>query len=234
MSILSPSTFLDLVQRACLECGLDTYPSTVVGATGEAENFVNWTNQSWKEIQTKYPDWGWKRVSPGVSFVTTAGQNFYTPTQAGVSSGAVSQWCRNTFRNYQTSVGQASEIFMDYLDYDDWRDNYLFGALRTAQVRPFVFSIRPTDFAIALQTPLSGYTIEGDYFSSPVDFVNDGDTPDIPSQYIMAIVHQVMMFYGAYESAPDVYNRGRELFNKMMGQLEKTRLPEVLGCGPLA
>lgn len=234
MSILNPSTYLDCVQRACLECGLGSYPTTTANQSGQALDFCNWTNQAWLEIQSKYPDWGWMLVSPGVSFATVAGQNYYTPAQAGVSSGAVSQWKRETVRNYQTSVGQLSEVFMDYLEYDDWRDSYLFGALRTAQVRPLTFSIRLSDFAICLQTPLSGYTIEADYFSAPAPFVNDGDTTTLPSQFVIAIVYRTMMFYGAFESAPDVYNDGKDKYNALMGRLERTRLKEVTGCGPLA
>lgn len=234
MSLLNPTTYLDLVQRSCEDCGINAYPATVLGNVGQALNFCNWVNQSWIEVQSKYTDWSWKRVTPGVSFVTVAGQNYYTPSQAGVAAGAVAQWARQTFRNYQTAVGPASEIFMEPVDYDAWRDGYLFGALRTAQVRPFVFAIRPTDFALCLQTPLAGYTITGDYFSVPTPLVNDADLPDLPNQYIMAIVYRTMMFYGAYESAPDVYNDGKDKYNMVMNRLEKTRLKEVTGCGPLA
>lgn len=234
MSVLNPTTYLDLVQRSVVECQIPGGgPSTVVGQEGQALEFCVWVNEAWKEIQAKYTDWGWMLVSPGVSFVTVAGQQMYTPTQAGVSAGVVGQWKRDTFRNYLTSSGTPSEVHMHYVEWDEWRDNYLFGALRTAQVQPIVFTIAP-NFDLGLQTPLAGYTITGDYFRAPTGLEEDDDTVDIPAQYIMAIVYRTMMFYGASESAPEVYSSGEAQFNKMMGRLEKTRLPEVRGPGALA
>jgi hypothetical protein len=236
MSVLNPTTYLDLVQRAAQECQLAATISisTTVGQTGQEQDFCNWVNESWKEIQGKYPNWGWKLVSPGVSFTTVAGQQFYTPTAAGVPEGTVKSWDRRTFRNYLTSGGVLTEFFMEYVEYNRWRDGYLLGALRTAQVRPMVFTIRPNDFAIGLQTPLAGYTVTADYFRAVVPFAADADVPSIPVEFIMAIVYRTMMFYGAAESAADVYNMGQTNFNKYMGRLEATRLEEVEGPGALA
>lgn len=234
MSVLNPSTYLDLVQRSIMDCQVaGDGPTTTVATSGQNQDFCNWVNAAWIEIQSKYTDWAFLMVSPGVAFATVAGQAFYTPTQAGVTAGVVSSWRRHTFRNYQTSVGQSSETFMEYIPWDQWRDGYQFGALRTAQVRPYVYTIDP-NLRLGIQTPLAGYTITGDYYAAPIALSADADIPAIPSQYIMAIVYRTMMFYGAIESAPEVYSTGEKEFNKLMGRLEKTRLPEVLGPGALA
>ena len=42
-----------------------------------------------------------------------------------------------------------------------------------------------------------------------------------------ALVYQAMMQYGAYESAPEVYNRGEKEYDKLMQRLELQRLPDV-------
>jgi hypothetical protein len=194
---------------------------------------VGWINSAWIEIQKKHHDWSFLLVSPGVSFATVAGQTLYTPTQTGIVADALGMWKRDTFRNYLTSTGVASEIYMNYLPYDEWRDLYQYGALRTTNVRPQVMTIAP-NFSIGLQTPLAGYTVTGDYYAEPTAFAADDDVPSLPSQHIMIIVYRAMMSYGAFESAPEVYQRGQVEYQNYMAQMEKLRMPEILSAGSLA
>lgn len=233
MSLLNPETFLDLVQRTSFECGIaGPGPSTLVGATGQNADLFNWVNQAWLEIQSKHPYWLFKRVSPGVSFATVAGQMIYTPTQAGVTVGDVAAWDIGTFRVYKTATGTSSEIFMEFEDYDIWRDCYQIGALRTAQVQPIVFTVLPNR-SLGIQCPLAGYTITGDYFSVPTPFTADGDIPSIPKQYIMLIVYEAMKKYAFFESAPDVLNQAKTYADPLMTRLENTNLPPIRTCGAL-
>lgn len=80
-------TFLQLCQRACIECGvasgqaiLSALP-TVVGATGSLGRVVNWVNDAWNDIQCLHDDWDFMRSSnllgAGVAFQTIAGQASY-------------------------------------------------------------------------------------------------------------------------------------------------------------
>ena len=233
MSVANPSTFLDLCQRLASECGVSgSGPSTVTGQTGESARLVNWIATRWLTIQRRHPDWHFLLVSPGVSFVTVAGQALYTPTQCGVTAGVVGQWKRDTFRCYLTASGTPTEIFLRYLDYDLWRDLYQYGTLRTTQVQPTVMTVTP-NFSIGLQTPLAGYTITGDYFLAPVALTADSDVPTIPIQHIMGIVYGAMMDYGTFESAPEVYQRGLEGYLNTLAELEKNRLPEIQAVGCL-
>lgn len=172
-------------------------------------------------------------VRPGVSFTTVAGQVEYTPTQAGITSGIVGSWRVNTFRRYLTTSGQASEVGMTYKDYDTWRDGYYIGSLRTTQVDPIVFTVSP-EKNLLLQCPLAGYTITGEYYRAPEVFDADGDVSILPVELNMAIVYQAMMYYGHYESAPEVFNRGEVGFNKLMKRFEKKWLPTIRGAGSLA
>lgn len=233
MSLLQPTTFLDCVQRLAFECGIaGTGPTTVLNPTGQTADLVNWVGAAWLEIQNLHTDWSFMLQSPGVSFTTIAGQALYTPTACGIAAGEVSEWKRDTFRNYLTSAGTPSEVQMDYVPYDEWRDLYQIGALRTSQIRPLVFTVHP-DQSIGLATPLTGYTITGDYYSTPVAFAADDDEPSLPTKFIMAIVYKAMMFYGAYESAPETYNQGEAQYNKFITRMEVGRLPEIRSCGAL-
>lgn len=234
MSVLNPTTFLEFTQRTSSECGIPgSGPSALSGSTGQAQLLFQWVAQAYTEIQTKHPDWRFMLVRPGVSFTTVAGQVEYTPTQAGITSGIVGSWRVNTFRRYLTTSGQASEVGMTYKDYDTWRDGYYIGSLRTTQVDPIVFTVSP-EKNLLLQCPLAGYTITGEYYRAPEVFDADGDVSILPVELNMAIVYQAMMYYGHYESAPEVFNRGEVGFNKLMKRFEKKWLPTIRGAGSLA
>jgi hypothetical protein len=229
--------YLALCKRLRLECGISgTGPSTVVSQTGEMERLTTWINAAWQDIQTAHKDWGWMRQS--ASFTTVAGQASYAlgsgAGTVGVSVATFGMWARDTARNYYTSTGTNSELFMDYIPYESWRNIYQFGANRAAYSRPIQFTIAP-DKSIGLgPVPIVGYTITLDYFTAPVDLAADADIPALPTEFHMAIVYKAMMMYGAYESAPEVYQRGELEFAKLMARLDADRLPEVTFAGALA
>jgi hypothetical protein len=150
-------------------------------------------------------------------------------TTSGTQSGNQTATSNNT----TTFGGLRSEVFMDYLDYDGWRDAYLYGALRSTRSRPGMITITP-DKSIGLgPVPAAGYTALGDYFAAPSYMAADLDIPTLPTQFHMAIVYRAMMAYAGYESASEVYQRGEVEFNKMMRRLTIDRTPEVTFGGAL-
>lgn len=234
MSVLNPTTFLEFTQRVSSECGIPgSGPSALSGATGQNQMLFQWVAQAYSEIQTKHPDWRFMLVRPGVSFATVGSQIEYTPMQAGISAGTVGAWRTNTFRRYLTSAGQSSEVRMTYYDYDTWRDRFNIGSLRTSAVDPVVFTVSPEKYLL-LQCPLAGYTITGEYYRSPEVFDADGDVSILPVELNLAIVYQAMMYYGHYESAPEIFNRGETGYNRLMKRFEKLWLPTIRGAGSLA
>jgi len=173
MSVEIPSTFLDLAKRTALEVGIASQPTTVVGQTGELQKIVVWVATSWLEIQSKHLDWHFLRKS--TSWVTVAGQGTYTTLQCGIAAGRFGLWDVETFRNYTTAVGTDDEIHMVKLDYDDWRDGYLFGATRSVRSRPTVFAVTPGHGIALGPVPATGYTCTADYFEAPVPLTLDVD-----------------------------------------------------------
>jgi len=234
MSILNPQTFLELTQRLAHECQLPVDGVTgVTGATGQEFDLFAWISQAALEIDEMREDWAYLLVHPGVSFTTVAGQQLYTPTQAGIAAADVSKWRINTFRNYLTSSGYPSELAMTHLEYDAWLSSEKFGAKRTTQVRPMVFTITP-EKSIGLQCPLAGYTVIADYYREPVVLEADANEPLIPPRYRMAIVYKAMMEYGAEENDATLHNRAERLFTNMLHRMERTQLPSISGDGALA
>lgn len=232
--------YLQLTQRLWQEAGVaGAYPglTTVANQTGELQRLVSWTNDAWRDIQNAHDDWGWMRSS--ASFATVAGQANYPlgtgPGTAGVAASAYGRWLPNTARNYVTSVGTNSEAAMDVeSSYDAWRDTYFFGAARSTTSRPSVICVGPDKTLYLGPVPGAGYTVTLDYFTARTDLSVDADTPALPAKYHMAIVFRALMYYGAYEAAPEVYQRGELEFGKLMARMTQDRLPPVEWAAPLA
>ncbi len=162
------------------------------------------------------------------TFSATAGGS--PVNTSGTQSGAHSMTSNNT----TIFAGLKSEVFMDYDDYDTWRDSYLYGALRLVETRPMRMSIAPNKSLCLGPIPVAGYTILGDYFRVPSYMAADADIPGLPSQYHMAIVYKALISYGEYEESPAVVQRGTRNFTSFMRRLTNDRLPEVELCGALA
>lgn len=235
--------FLQTVNRAITECGVSGGPiSTTAGQTGSIQRVINWVGDSWNEIQTEHDDWDWMRSSnilgAGASFVPSAGQFTValgtSPGQVGIAVDSFGKWDRDTFRCYVTTVGTSSELFLDEIPFDVWRDAYMFGAMRQVQTRPVAVAVGP-DQSVNLGPPSNGlYTVTADYWVPPSVMANDGDTPTgLPLRFHMLIVYKAMMKYAGYESAVEVYQRGSAEYNLMFAQLEAVRLPRISFAGAL-
>lgn len=228
--------FLALAQKLVEKGGIaGTGPTSVIGQTGELKRAVNWINEAWLNIQELREDWDWMRGS--VSFQTVPQQATYTQQQAGITD--LAEWLMNTsfcsFRTYDTNVGPNSEIFLNYITYDNYRDTYLYGNMRQSYARPLYITVTP-DMSIALgQIPDStNYTIVGDYFKTPTQMVENTDTPNLPDRFHMLIVYLALMYYGEYEQDEYVRATAEVNYNKMMGRLNISQLPEVVAGGALA
>jgi len=228
--------FLALAQKLVEKCGISgTGPTTVANQTGELKRAVNWINEAWLNIQQSREDWDWMRGS--VSFQTVPNQATYTQQQCGITD--LAEWLMNssicTFRTYDTNVGVGSEIFLSYIDWNTYRDVYLYGNMRQSYARPLSITIAP-DMSIGLgQVPdSSNYTVVGDYFKEPSLMVNDTDIPGLPTRFHMLIVYQAMIYYGEYEQDDYVRTTAQEEFNKMLSRMVVAQLPEVTMGAALA
>lgn len=220
--------FLAGVQRLCRECGVGNV-TTTINQSGEARRMVDWYNSAWMDIQGTRRDWGWMRAS--ASFVTVDGQASYAigtaAGEVGVSAASFGSWVKDSFRSYLTASGTSAELFMGYMEYDDWRTIYQFSSARTTKSQPTRFTITPAK-AIGLgSVPLVGYTVTGDYFACPTEMAADADIPSLPAHYHLAIVYRAMMMYGAFEAATEVYQRGASEFKLMMNRIENDRTPDI-------
>jgi len=111
---------LQLCNRLISEAGISAQPmTTTAGQTGELGRVVNWIQQAWLDIQSAHTTWRWMRKS--ATIVTAAGQSGgYTAVANDVAT-----WTLDTARNYVTASGNITEVFMNFVEYDDFRDSYL-------------------------------------------------------------------------------------------------------------
>jgi hypothetical protein len=224
------STYLDLVRRLAIECGVTkdaaTSIPTIVNATGETGRLAMWVMSAWRDIQALHKNWQFMRRS--VSFTTVDGQAEYTPAQAGITALTFGHWNLYTFRNYNTAAGTASEICMDVWEYERWRDTFQLGAMRSAKSQPTIVTVTPAKSLGLGMIPLAGYTVVGDYYLAPVDLLSDTDVPTLPDWHNpMIIVYRAMLDYGFFESAPEVIQRAELKYKQLLQRLEFDQLQPV-------
>ena len=140
---------------------------------------------------------------------------------------------------YMSSSGKAfsgarSEIFMNVWSYDDWRDTYLYGAMRSAYTRPIVVAKVPDNTLACGPITSAGYTLVGDYYRVPSEMTAATDEPSLPEQFHMAIVYKAMMYYGASEAAPEVYDDGAAQYKAILAQILRTQTRPMRLAGALA
>ena len=216
--------FLQLVNRVRLDCDVARDDlSTLVGAIDEDRRIAGYVSQAWLEIQEKYYDWDFLRHQ--FAFQTIVGKAEYTPAEMLITD--FSDWRRDSFRIYTTSAGYGSEIYLQNLEYNSFRDYYLLNIRRTTQARPIAISITPTRTLILGLVPNDIYTVNGEYYSDPIVLSLDADTPIIPSRFHMAIVYKAMVSYGMFESAGEVVSRGEKQYNEMIKRIERYQAPYV-------
>lgn len=228
--------FLELVNRTRVECGVSgaRVPlTTLQGISGESSRIANWVNSAWVDVQTAKEDWQWMRDT--FQFNTVTQQQIYTPTEAGVG-GTFGNWKRDSFR--ASSVGQQykDEQLLNYMEWSTFRNLYIYANMRYTYARPVVVTIDPDKSLGFGSVPDQPYVIVGEYYRAPAEFSADTDAPPstFPDRFQLMIVYRAMMFYGGYESAPEVYQRGEQEFKRLMNRVNIDQLPTLVSGPPLA
>lgn len=224
--------FLELVNRTRVECGI-TGPAltTAQNLTGEAARIANWVSSAWIDIQTSKEDWLFMRSA--ATFNSVSQQQFYTPAQAGIGS-TFANWKRDSFRCSSVGQNYADEQLMNYMEYTTFRNLYMYGNMRTTYARPVVATIDTTKRLGLGAIPDQPYVIDFEYYVKPIELTADIDTPALPSNFHMLIVFRAMYYYGGYESANEVYQRGEYEFQRLMQRLNVDQLPTIVSGPPLA
>lgn len=233
------SNLLQLVQRVKREGGVPgAVPATTINQVEEIARIVGWVNSAWLDIQSLHTEWEWMRTA--FSFDTVAIQGSYTPVQATAVLAAtptvsnLGNWKRDSLRKYLKVNGVSGEMILPFLDYNTFRDMYLFGNMRTNYAPPAVYTVDPQKNLILGNAPDAVYTINGEYYSLPTTLALDADTPGMPSQFHDAIAWKALAHYGMFEVASECVTRGEREYGKFLNRLQADQLPTLTWGAPLA
>lgn len=226
--------FLQLVNRARNESGASGPDLSSLGGTlsQESTRFKNWVNEGWQELQVHAQDWDFMRRD--FTFQTTAALQTYTAATLSTPLTSFRNWKRDSFRAYLTASGFGDETLLGFIDYETFRNLYLYGPSRSVTGRPVLFSIKPNKDLIIGPVPDAIYTVLGEYFVLPSDLVADADTPGITTEYHMLIVWRAVRSYALYEAAPEVAVRADREIKRLMSKMESDLMPEITYGPPLA
>lgn len=224
--------YLELINRLRRECGVSGPALANLDTLSlESRRMVDWIADAWVDIQALHDDWQFMRRT--VVFSAVPEQQVYTAQDAGIDA-TFGNWKRDSFTCSSAGQGFGDESDLLFMDYDQFRRMYQFGAARTAYTRPRFVTVTP-DKSLALgPAPDQAYVIQGDYYARPVRLANATDEPSIPAQHHLMIVFKAMMAYGAFEAATEVYGRGQTEYRRMLSMLEIDRLPTLVSGPPLA
>lgn len=218
--------FLQLVQRFHTEASMaGAAPSTVVGQTGEAARAVNWIETAYEDIQSSNPDW--KFLREDFSFPTVSGTSVYPST----TETDLSSWITDDLRVY---LAETDETELIYLAWPDFKVGCLFGSSRSQTGKPYMVSVNPDEALVLWPIPDAIYTVNGSYRKTAQAMTVDASVPILPAQFHMAIVWRALMFYGAFENAPEVYSHAINEYNRILSRMEINQLPEIVWGAPLA
>lgn len=220
--------FLALCQRLRQEARIaGTGPSATTGQTGQSARLVSWINNAWMDVQQIHNEWLWMVGS--FSGATVADDNTYTAADWSVTD--LRDWKRDTFTCYLASLGVSDESELGYVPYPLWRREYAIGT-QTAS-RPLHVTVKP-DLSVGLgPKPDAIYTVQGEYQKSASELSGDSDTPELPSEFHMLIVWWALAKYAVSEAAPEVYAFAEAERRRLLRELERTQLPDLLMAGPL-
>lgn len=226
--------FLALVNRARMEAGASGPDLSSLGGalTQESSRFKTWVNEAWQEVQVHAADWDFMRRD--FAFNTVASTQVYTAATLSTPITSFRNWKRDSFRAYLTASGFGDEQLLGFLDYETFRNLYLYGTQRSVTGRPVLFSIKPNKDLIIGPVPDAVYTVVGEYFVLPSDLVADADIPGVTAEYHMLIVWRAVRSYGLYEAAPEVIVRADREINRLLSKMENDQMPEITYGPPLA
>lgn len=223
-------TFLELCQDLVRKAGISGSLVSVDGQSGEALRVVNWIAEAYQIVQSQHSDWTFLRTD--VAFGTIAG-NTYMAAAAGVTE--FGEWhFAGGWRCYQTALGFADEQQLRYMQYDEFRNRYMYGANRDTTGRPLVVTERPDQSLVLWPTPDAAYTIVGEQHRAPHNFVANADVPLFAAKYHRVIVYRALMFYAEYEGDATTFAAAQSECARLIGMMEGQYLPEWELPGTLA
>lgn len=223
-------TFLQLASRWRQEVGgSGTGPSTVVSQVGEYARGVSWIATADEDIQRARNEWLFMRRGFTVQTVADTAAYAYGSCTDTTTSAVITnfrEWDKEKFKIYLTSGGVAGERSMTYMDYQTWYEIY--NTHTQTSSFPVEFTVLANRSFSLGPKPNAVYTVSGEYQMSVTTMTANADVPLYPAEYHLLPMWKAMVAHGYYTGAPELIQRGNAEAAKLMYQMERTQLPELL------
>ena len=169
-------TFLELVRFAMKRAGVrEDLPTTLVGATGIVDDFIDWVNDAWEELQIdrEDPPWWFRTLMDQTLAVTTSTDEYSMP--AGLET---IDW--RTVTVY--TVAKQDETPVEYIPYNNWRTR--FDTITGQAGRPQFITLKPDNSLAMFPVPDQNYTLRFDGVLDLEELTADADVPSgLPAMY---------------------------------------------------
>lgn len=211
------TTYLQLCKDLRREAGLSgTGPAAVTSQVGMDDKIVNWVKNAWTDIQGFHPNWRFHWKDDGV-INCVVNQRDYDPVALGFDFRIIE---RESVKSYKDT--NATERWVDYVEYDDFRRIYMYGANKYGQ--PIAYTITPDNKIRFYPTPNDTFTVTFEYYRNPQELASNTDVPLMPSQYHIMIVYHALIHYAAHDEAQVVYQDALLHYNRLKTRLEMEQL----------
>ena len=215
-----------------------TGPMTVVGNTNnEYARACNWINAALQEILLSHDRW--KFMYTEFSLACAPINGTYTPAQIlsaaslAVNDG-ISLYDIEEFRYYPAGSTNASEQFMRFWPWRDFRNRYRFGPSRTQQGVPTEFSIDRGKQLQLWPIPGAAHVVTGAFWHALRPMVEDSDVPQFPEEFHLLPVYWALTKYAGFEEASSIYQHAQNQIDLLYPQLERQELEDNEYPEPLA
>jgi len=207
--------YLALCQTTRQRAGMSgTGPAQVTGNSGEMARLVDWVRQAWIELQGGHRG-EWNAL--------------WRPLDLAVSAGTAEL----------DPPADLNHLVRDRLYFNDrelgwhaWRD---LPRLPGDSDRPKAIAHRPDGKLVLWPAPKDAGTLLGEYYATPQVLTNDADEPWLPRHLQDAIVYQALVYYAAYEDAPEIYQDAMDSVGDYRLRMANELLPAWdLTAGPMA
>lgn len=223
--------YLALANRLRAESSISgTSITTVTNQSGEYKKLIDWLNMAYIDIQNMHVDWHFLRKD--FEFNTIDGVQNYSKTGIGLND--YGEWSLNSMRCYLTEMGVANEQHLRCVEWDDFRDEYLFGSMRSQIGTPYYVTQKPDNSLMFFPIPNDIYTINGEYFRKPHELIVDTDEPLFPDKFHMVIVYRALMMFAIDANAQELFAIGDREARRLIAKMEQVLLPHPVFSGALA
>lgn len=218
-----------------------TNPTAVTGQSGRLLKIVNWTLESWKQIQNHRPDWDWM-ADTFTGSISLAGGATYTPE----GSWSITRFGRmrqddlttgfKALSMYKTADGVSDEQPLTQISWRTYRERYVRGTQNTD--RPIEWAITPAKAIVFGPAPDDTYTVRGEYFHRANTMAANTDTPEMPEEYHELIAWWAVCLLHGHDEAlvtGPAFTHASAQKALYLRNLENAELPGIeVGGGPLA